>query len=200
MSWSRLFIFSVAAAGFFATPALGHHLTGGAMPQSFAQGLLSGLGHPIIGLDHLAALIGIGLLAALLPDSLKLIFLFSADMIGGVGLHLAKVTLPAAELYVALATVAIGAVIVARTVNPWLSVGLVTATGVIHGYALGESIVGAEPSPLAAYFLGLFVIQALVGLAAFGTARALLARKRQKAFPICGGIIAAIGVAFAIGI
>ena len=45
-------------------PALAHHPMGGRMPATFTDGLLSGLGHPIIGLDHLAAVLAIGCLAA----------------------------------------------------------------------------------------------------------------------------------------
>ena len=45
-------------------PALAHHVMGGRMPASFSEGLLSGFGHPIIGLDHLAAVLAVGCLAA----------------------------------------------------------------------------------------------------------------------------------------
>ena len=37
-----------------AVPAYAHHPMGGVTPSSFGEGLLSGIGHPIIGLDHLA--------------------------------------------------------------------------------------------------------------------------------------------------
>ena len=60
------------AAALAAEPALAHHVMGGAMPATFGQGLLSGLGHPIIGLDHLAALVGAGLVAARIPARARL--------------------------------------------------------------------------------------------------------------------------------
>ena len=53
------FAFSLAAL-----PALAHHPMGGTTPTTFMQGLLSGIGHPILGLDHLAALIAVGLVAS----------------------------------------------------------------------------------------------------------------------------------------
>ncbi len=37
--------------------ARAHHPMGGQTPETFSQGLLSGFGHPIIGIDHLAFLI-----------------------------------------------------------------------------------------------------------------------------------------------
>jgi len=48
-----------------AEPAWAHHVMGGKLPQTFLQGLLSGFGHPVIGIDHLAAIVGVGILAAL---------------------------------------------------------------------------------------------------------------------------------------
>ena len=50
----------LAALFFAAEPALAHHVMGGRMPATFGQGFLSGLGHPVIGLDHLAAVVAVG--------------------------------------------------------------------------------------------------------------------------------------------
>jgi urease accessory protein len=47
-----------------------HHAMGGTTPQTLAQGLLSGLAHPVIGLDHLAFTLAAGLLAARLAPPL----------------------------------------------------------------------------------------------------------------------------------
>ena len=46
------------------TPALAHHPLGGLPMDTFAHGLLSGIGHPMLGFDHLffIALIGIAAL------------------------------------------------------------------------------------------------------------------------------------------
>jgi len=41
---------------------------------------------------------------------------------------------------------------------------LASASGVFHGYAYGESIVGAEMTPLWAYLLGLALVQLAIGL------------------------------------
>ena len=48
----------------------------------------------------------------------------------------------------------------------------------MNGYALGESIAGAEPTPLAAYLLGLVAIQAVIA-----TGVALLARAGLRRMP-----------------
>lgn len=45
--------------------ALAHHAMGGQLPQTFGQGLLSGIGHPVIGVDHFAFVVAVGIVAAL---------------------------------------------------------------------------------------------------------------------------------------
>ena len=76
-------------------------------------------------------------------------------------------TVPAAELAVALSVIALGALLILRRpLPPFVALGLFVLAGLFHGYALGESIVGAEPAPLSAYFVGFAVIQTLIALAA----------------------------------
>jgi len=55
-----------AATMFLATAssAFAHHPMGGDVPATMLHGLLSGIGHPVIGLDHLAFVIAVGLIAA----------------------------------------------------------------------------------------------------------------------------------------
>ncbi len=69
-----------------------HHVMDGKMPETFLQGLLSGFGHPVIGVDHLAAIVGVGILAALAGRSAAVVLAFSVAVIAGVGLHLARST------------------------------------------------------------------------------------------------------------
>jgi urease accessory protein len=66
----------------------------------------------------------------------------------------------------------------------------------VHGYALGESIYGAEQTPLYAYLLGLAVIQGAVALVAMSIARAV-ARRSADLSPLrlIGAGIAGIGLA-----
>jgi len=62
--------------------------------------------------------------------------------------------------------------------------------GPIHGYALGESIYGAERTPLAAYLIGLAVIQSFVALAAM-----TVARRDEVRLRLVGASVAGIGLA-----
>lgn len=183
-----------------ATPALAHHPMGGMTPATVMQGLLSGLGHPVIGLDHLAALVGVGLVASRFARGLTLPAFWVVAMAAGVGLHLASLDLPYAEALVALSVVVIGVSATVRTTLPYAAIAtLFSIGGAVHGYALGESIVGAESTPLAAYLVGLVVVQT-----ALTTGIAFAARSLAKGSPaapalqlrFAGVAVALTGAAF----
>jgi urease accessory protein len=188
-------VLGLAGAMLVAEPAMAHHLMGGRMPSSFGEGLLSGLGHPVIGLDHLAAVVAIGCLAAAHRAGAALAIGFVAAMMAGVAAHLGGATVPAAELLVALTVIGLG---VATLRNPPLPVAaalaLFIAAGLVHGYALGESIYGAERSPLLAYLLGLAVIQSAVALVAMTVTRLLTRRAESVAVRLVGAGIAGVGL------
>src|SRR5262245_45761262 len=160
---------TLATALCLATGASAHHVMGGATPATLMQGLLSGFSHPIIGLDHLAFIVGIGLLAAIAGYGMMLPALFVLAMTAGIGLHLAGLDLPYVELLIAASVVLIGiAVSRGRTGRgPWLEAGAFGLAGVLHGYALGETVIGAEATPLVAYIAGLAVTQLAIAYGAF---------------------------------
>jgi urease accessory protein len=193
----RFCVVFVGAAMLAPAEALAHHMMGGKVPVTFMQGLLSGLGHPIIGLDHFAAVVGVGILAALLGRGVRPVLAFSAAMIFGVVLHLASANLPAAELLVGLSTLLIGGLVVLRLSLRMLPAAvLFAAVGVFHGYALGESIVGAEASPLGAYLAGLLVIQTAIAVAAYAATTRIQQRApsfNRAGMAAAGALIALIG-------
>lgn len=178
-----------------ADPALAHHMTGGRLPATWGEGLLSGLGHPIIGLDHLAAIVAVGLLAAALRRGVLLPLAFVAASTFGAALHVMAVDLPFPEAAVAATVIILGVLLLRGQALPAVTLaGLFAVAGLFHGYAFGESIVGAEASPLAAYFIGFTAIQYAIALGALLIARRLATPARHRLVP--GGAIAAIGVIF----
>jgi urease accessory protein len=106
------------------------------------------------------------------------------------------VSLPAGELLVGLTTVAIGAlVLLRRGLSPAIVAGLFGVAGLVHGYALGESIVGAEPSPLVAYLAGLLIIQTIISVGACVATRKLnrpLTIAAGAMVVLAGGVTAAL--------
>lgn len=156
---------TLAALIFASAPALAHHPMGGTTPETIAQGLLSGFGHPILGLDHLAVLIGAGLLASRFSAGAWLVPAFVIAMVGGALIHMAGIGIPAGEVLVAASVVAVGAAAALRPTLPFgLAATLFAGAGLLHGHALAEAIIGAERAPLLAYLLGLIAVQtALAG-------------------------------------
>jgi urease accessory protein len=75
-----------------------------------------------------------------------------------------------------------------------LALLLFAIAGLVHGYALGESIVGAESSPLMAYLLGLLVMQTAIGVVVYAAVRSL-ARwpARTTGLTIAGVLVALAG-------
>lgn len=147
------------------SPAYAHHMMGGVTPQTFDQGLLSGLAHPVIGVDHFAFLVVAMLLTLALKGTARFMvpLAFIGATIAGTALHLGSANIPMSETLVALSVI-IGAVLVLTHSNPSafvLSV-IFAVSGILHGYAYGESIIGAETTPLLAYLAGFAVIQYLL--------------------------------------
>jgi urease accessory protein len=178
------------------TPAFAHHLMGGKLPSTFGEGILSGLGHPVIGVDHLAFLIAVGLAVGIGGLSLLLPLVFVGASAIGVALHVQAVDLPAAELIVAASVVLAGILLARGSEIPGAVWGVIFAVaGLFHGYAYGESIFGAEQTPLAAYLLGLVIIQTLVATGVAVAVRRLGANPGALQTRLAGAVVIGIGIA-----
>jgi urease accessory protein len=176
--------------------ASAHHVMGGKIPTTFAEGFLSGLGHPVIGPDHLAFLLAIGVAVGVGGLNLVLPLLFVVASAIGVTLHVNGVNLPGAEIVVAVSVLFAGFLIArgrALPVSLWAI--LFAAAGLFHGYAFGESIFGAERSPLHAYLLGLIIVQSVltVGTALFVPRKA--SGVSAIAPRLAGAVIIGVGLA-----
>jgi urease accessory protein len=183
-----------------------HHVMGGQTPATFMQGLLSGLGHPVIGIDHLAFIVAMGVAVGVAGLSLAIPALFIVASGLGVALHVRGIALPNVEFIVAVSVLLVGAAVAsgrAMRTSSWTSgwtwgwAALFAIAGLFHGYAFGESIFGAEPTPLAAYLVGLVIIQS-----ALATGVALIARRSSAGAVrprLAGAAIAGIGLAVLAG-
>lgn len=150
------------------TPASAHHAMGGETPDTFFAGFMSGLAHPIIGLDHLAFVVGVGFLASFFAWGMTLPLSFVLTSILGTVIHLMGVDLPLPELIISLSVVITGILLTREQVfNPTIILALAVVAGIFHGYAYGESIIGAENAPLIAYLAGFAIIQGLISFGAY---------------------------------
>jgi urease accessory protein len=183
-----------------AQQAQAHHLMSGKLPTNFWEGLITGLAHPIIGLDHFAFIVAIGLLAATKGQGILLPFAFLFAALIGSGLHLLGFSFPALELYVSASVVIFGILLAMKhSPNLGLMIVLGSLAGVFHGYAYAEAIFGAEMTPLLAYLVGFTLIQLGIALLAFLGGRIVLNQViEQPALPLrfAGFTVAGAGVAF----
>jgi urease accessory protein len=157
-------------------------------------GFIHGLEHPIGGIDHVLAMIAVGVFAYVLGGkALWLVPLaFVSMMIAGFALGVAQTALPFVELGIALSSVVIGAA--AATGRPMpvaAAMGLVGVFAVFHGHAHGaEMPVGTGGLTYAAGFVAATALLHLTGIVAtFGLAK-LVGRHGKLAAQLAGGAFA----------
>ena len=182
----------------WANPSLAHHVMGGDIPVTFLHGFFSGLGHPIIGLDHLAFIVAVGLIASLHQNAYFSPFAFLAGTLGGIALQLKFVEIHFVEFAIAGSVVLLGALVIrAKHLRVFIIISIFVVAGILHGYAYGENIVGAELTPLTAYLMGLLTIQYAIAVLVI-TFMGLIAKANNSVIPvrIMGGVVLGIGLAF----
>lgn len=158
-----------------------------------AGGALDGVVHPLAGLDHLLAMVAVGVLAAL-AGTRRAAWAVPAGFVGGMVLGgaagLAGVELPAVEVLIAASVVVLG-VLVAVGVEgsaTWLPL-VAVAMGAVHGHAHGAELpAGAAP---VAYVAG-FVV-ATAALHATGAAAGLGLRRLPVVRVGAGATMASVG-------
>ncbi len=203
-SATRFCLSALALAGLalFATPALAHHVMGGELPSTFMQGLLSGFGHPIIGLDHLAFVVALGIGAALLQGPLVVIAAFVTLSMAGVLIHIAQLDIPMVEPLVSFSVLLAGlALIWSRSVGGSVWLAIAAVAGLLHGYAFGESIVGAERTVVGAYLLGLALIMAAIALAVVWITRRIVGADgiASPRLRLAGAVVGCVGAVLLVG-
>lgn len=165
--------------------------------QGQATGLITGLQHPWSGLDHVLAMIAVGLWGTQLgnPALWILPVTFPIVMSMGAMLGLLGIPLPGIEIGIALSSILLGAMVVGE-VRPKLFVAalLVGFFAIFHGHAHGTELPAGQSGML--YSMG-FVI-ATGCLHGFGIAIGLVHRwpAGQLALRGAGAFIAIMGTTF----
>ena len=184
-----------------ASPALAHHPLGGMPMTTFSHGLLSGVGHPLLGFDHLFFIIGVGIAAVYTGRAVLAPLAYVAGMLAGVGLILNGVALPAVEPVIALSLVIIGGVVAAgRAMSLPVAGTLFAVLGLFHGWAFGEALAGQEGGAAlqvaAGYLLGLAATQWAIAVAAGHIVSRVWRAAAAQAVParLAGAAVAGAGV------
>ena len=162
-----------------------------------AGGFLSGFFHPINGIDHVIAMVAVGLWGAFLgsPALWVLPMVFPLVMTIGGALGVMGVPVPAVETGIAVSAIALGGV-VAGAVRPplWVAAVLVGVFAIFHGHAHGTELPSAA-DPIA-YSLGFVTATGLLHLAGIGLGLLTRWPAGVKAVRAMGAGIAVGGLGF----
>ncbi len=155
-----------------------------------ASGFSSGFLHPLMGLDHVLAMVAVGIWGSRLgrPSFWSLPTFFGLVMILGALLSGTGVRLPAVEPALAASVIVLG-ILVAFAPAHWFAVVVVAALAVFHGYAHGLALPASE-NPFV-HGLGFAAATALLQIA--GVAIGLKAR-RPMGRQLVRGVVVAIAV------
>lgn len=180
--------------------AFAHHPLAGQKMETFFHGFLSGIGHPILGFDHLFFIIGIGIICLIA----KRIFLgplnFVIGMILGLFLIISGYDLLLVESVIAASLFLIGIFIISgKKVNFSIIGASLILIGLFHGWAFGETIIGQEntgQSVITGYLLGLSLVIWIISIISSLIYRNVynVLDLNDVKLKISGGILAGIGM------
>ena len=160
-------------------------------------GLVQGFLHPFTGMDHLAAMVAVGLWSALIARSARDVLWapvgFAAMLLAGALVGLAAVQVPAVEPMIAASLLVVGLLVVTRLRLPGpVAAAVVGVFAVFHGVAHGYELSGDHGAGLA--IGGMVLATAL--LHAGGIAIGWALRQRTVWLPrVAGAAVALFGAA-----
>ncbi len=162
-----------------------------------AAGFLAGLAHPVSGLDHVLAMVAVGLWGAVLgaPAIWVLPVAFPLVMAFGGLIGLLGFPLPGVEIGIALSAMVLGAMVLAEVRPPlWIAALIVAFFAIFHGHAHGREL--PEGTSALLYSLGFVVATGLlhaVGILIGFAHRWAMGRQVVRA---AGGGVALAGLCF----
>jgi urease accessory protein len=162
-----------------------------------AHGFVWGFAHPLGGLDHILAMVTVGIFAWQLGG--RALWLVPATfvlvMAAGAALGMARLPLPFVEFGIAASVIVLGSIVAfARGAPIAVAVGIVGLFAIFHGHAHGTEM--ALTAAAGAYAAGFLLATALLHLAgiALGCAIGRLADGRA-AYQLGGALVALAGLA-----
>ena len=193
----RLPLRPLASLALLAAFALAAPLAQAHEGAGLAGGFMSGFAHPLLGWDHVVAMLAVGLWGAFLgaPALWLLPVVFPLVMAAGGALGVLGVPLPAVEIGIAVSAIALGGVVAGALRPPlWVAALLVALFAIFHGHAHGTELPQAA-SPLA-YSLGFVVATGLLHLVGILLGEAHRWAAGRQAVRAAGGGVALAGLFF----
>ena len=181
--------------------ALAHHPLGGMPMETFTHGMLSGIGHPLLGFDHLFFVFIVGVAALYTGRALLAPAAYIVAMLVGCFLMAYGIGLPMKELVIALSLLVVGGIVLSgRALGLAPALGLFFAFGLFHGSAFGDAIAAQEATSgyavLTGYLLGLGIIQYAIAVGAGWIAKTFLKATSAQTVQarLAGAVVAGIGL------
>jgi urease accessory protein len=178
--------------------ALAHTGNDGAAHHSVADALAAGFTHPLTGVDHLAAMLALGVWSALTARRIWLApLVFAGTVLIGVLLGFAGLSLPAVEPMIAASLLVLGLLVASRAALPaLLGVGIAASFALFHGLAHGQELGG----PLGTWALA-GMVSATAVLHASGIALGLAMKHGHRWLPrVAGTGVALFGLSLLVGV
>ena len=163
------------------------------------DGVGAGFLHPFTGLDHVLAMLAVGLWAGLASRATRIAApaAFAGAMIVGAVLAMAGVAVPAIEQGIAASLVVFGLLaVLALRLGPAAGAAAVGAFALFHGAAHGAEMGGV---PTVTYIAGFTAATLAIQLSGIGLARLLSRAKAEIVVRVAGGTTAVTGLAVAFG-
>ena len=162
-----------------------------------AGGFLSGVKHPVSGLDHVLAMIAVGLWGAQLgaPAIWLLPVVFPMVMALGAMMGLLGIPLPGIEIGIALSALVLGTMVMTEKRPPiWIAAVIVGFFAIFHGHAHGTELPAGQSGML--YSMGF--VMATGCLHGVGITISLIHRwtAGRLILRIAGGTVAVAGMYF----
>jgi urease accessory protein len=190
-TWIGVVLFAPA---FASAPAFAHSEQGAAID------FWGGFTHPIFGLDHVIAMVAVGLWGAFLgPPAIWLLpVVFPLVMAVAGALGVLGMPLHGVETGIALSAIMLGAMVAGAVKPPlWVAAVLVGAFAVFHGYAHGVELpVGADAI---AFSMGFVIATGMLHLCGIAFGALSHWRGGRIAVRVAGAIIAVIGLGYLVG-
>jgi len=169
-------------------------------PEGAGGGFMTGFLHPILGYDHLIAMVAVGLWGAFLGDRALWILpiVFPTIMAVGAAIGILGLEIPLVEFVIALSGVVLGALIALRFRAPLaVAMVLVGIFAIFHGYAHGLEM--PEQISAMTYGAGFVIGTGLLHLAGIGLGFATRLPRGELLVRGCGGVISVVGLTYLVG-
>ena len=162
-----------------------HHFIDNKNPVSLFDGFISGVAHPVIGLDHLIFLVFISILTLMITRNISYICTFIIATILGSFLTVVNLNIPGLELFIILSIIALSLIffIYQKISTYYLKIFLypfLVLFGLFHGNAYGNTITESPFFTKITYITGFCLSQLIICFLCFYIAKFIVAPNNTK--------------------